>query len=174
MSDRTDFNMFIFQGDEYPLNTIVKIKDDVYILEHGIGSLCEYPMVQIVESFLDWRGIHRWTYAIWFKSGHVGHYTTAKNPDEMVDSIVGVVEEVNENGKPEYYKDSEVDGVYAGWMIYITVMVCGIIFRDVAYLWVFATFYFFKWRREKLRKPVEYKYGFDVYKKVGEWNERQT
>ena len=165
------FNTFIFKGKTYPLNTSVKIKSDVYILTHKLGALCDRPLVQVVKSYIDCNGKHRWTYAIWSRSGNVYPYTTIKSPDEMVESIISTPNKIT-SYKPdvEYYKDSEVKGVGIGWFIYIAIMIFGSIFKDAIVVWIFATIYFFWWRKQKLKKPEKFFYGVNAYEKVREWN----
>lgn len=173
MSEKNYLDYFEFQGKTYPLNTVVKAKDNIYISKNRIGTLSNYPMVQIVESFIDNNGNHHWTYAIWFRSGHIGHYITGKSPDEMIEDIIKVPSNMTASTDKRYYKDSEIPVVFVGWCIYIAFLIFTLIFKDFITAWVFGSFYFFSWRKNKLKKP-ELKYGFDVYEKVREWNERQT
>ena len=162
------YDTFMFQATEYPMNTVVKFKKDIW---RNNKLLCKYPFVQLVESYLDHGGTHRWTYALWTYSGNIISYRTSRTPDEVLESIIEIVNPPPHAEKTEYYKDSEVNGMLTGWLIYIAVMFGGIIFRDVIIIWVVATIYFFIWRKEKLKKPVKYVYGVDIYKKVREWND---
>ena len=168
------FDTFTFKGKEYPLNTAVKIKSDVYILDHQLGALCNRPLVQVVKSYLDWKGTHRWTYAVWSRSGTVFPYTTIKSPDEMVEHIVSIPDNtVTHQPKTEFYKDSEVQCVKAGWIIYIAVMLFGTIFKGAYIVWIVGTIYFFWWRKQKLKKPEKFYYGINAYEKEREWNKEK-
>lgn len=169
----TYFHTFSFQCKEYLLNTSVKIKDGMFTT--NLKPLYDRPLVQVVEHFIDQRGTARWTYALWNYDGGIWLYTTTQSPDDLVECIEQIA-----TGKPtheekaEYYKDSEVPVVKMGWLIYIAVMLGSMIFNGFIVAWVFGTMFFFSWRKEKLRKPVKYEYGFNVYKKVEEWHERKT
>lgn len=173
MIERTYLDSFVFNGSQYPLNTIVKVKNNIYLVEHNIGKMSNHPMVQVVQSFIDWKGIHRWTYAIWLKSGSIVEYTTSESPDTMIESIVGFPYSEQDN-RQQYYYDWEVPDVITGWIIFIIVMVVGVFLRDRWTLWIIGSIYFYLWRKFKLRKTTKYAYGFDIEKKVRSWNERQT
>jgi hypothetical protein len=155
------------------MNTTIKIKDRMSTANGS--SLHGYPMTQVVEAFIDQRGIMRWTYALWNYNGNVWHYTTTRSPDEMVECIVEPYVEKTQPEKQEYYKDSEVQGIGIGWIIYIAAMIFAIVFREFYIVWGFGTLYFFAWRKSKLQKPVRHMHGYSVYKKVEEWdNEWKT
>lgn len=160
---------FSFQGKEYPLNTTVKIKDCMFT-STGNALYC-YPMVQVVEAFIDKNGTNRWTYALWKYNGNVWHYTTIRSPDELVECIVNPYINENTTKEPEYYKDSEVSGMALGWFIYIASMIFVTVFNGFYVAWIFGTWYFFTWRKEKLKKPVKIMHGYDVHKKVEGWND---
>lgn len=168
------YDTFSFHGKTYPLNTVVKIKDRTFT--RNLTPLYDRPMVQVVEHFKDQNGRIRWTYALWNYEGGIWHYTTAvQSPDEIVECIVQFAPpEPTQDKKPEYYKDSEVPGMGAAWAIYIAVMIFSLIFRGFLAVWVIGSFIFFSWRKEKLRKPVKYKYGFDMYKMVEKWHKRSS
>ena len=169
----TNYHTFSFHEKDYPLNTVVKIKDGMF--SPSFKPLYNYPMVQVVEHFLDKNGKTRWTYAMWKYNGAIWHYTTTESPDELVERIEQLAPpEPTQDKKSEYYKDSEVPGMGAAWAIYIAVMIFSPIFRGFLAVWVIGSFIFFSWRKEKLRKPVKYKYGFDMYKMVEKWHKRSS
>lgn len=167
----TYFDGFEFQGKFYKLNTIVKVKPCVYMNQYRIGYLYKYPMVQLVYSYLDSNGTHRWSYAIWMHSGNIIHYTTKHTPDEIIESIVEVPSEKATEENSEYYKDSEVKGMFFGWFMYILGMIVVSVFKEAIIGWVVITIYFFLWRGSKLRKPNKVFYGINAYEKVREWND---
>lgn len=49
-------------------------------------------------------------------------------------------------------KDIKPDSLIGGWMLYIIVMIGGLIFNDYILLAIFATVYFFYWRRKEIDK----------------------
>lgn len=165
----TQLDSFSFQGKEYPLNTTVIIKDRMYT-KNG-GELFGHPMVQVVEVYIDRNGRKRWTYALWKYDGRIFHHTTTKSPDELVERIETPYVKSAHEDAPEYYKDSEVPGMAMAWVIYIAAMIFVTVFNEFYIAWVFGTLYFFTWRKRKLKKPIEIKYGYDVYKKVREFDE---
>lgn len=168
------FNTFVFQEKEYPLNTVVQIKTDIYANQY-IGYMYNYPIVQLVRVFVGNGDIIRYTYAVWNHSGKINYYITSKTPDEMIEYIVEVpVETKVHEEKTEYYKDSEIPDMQNAWIAFIALMFFGTFLRDRWALWVIGSIYFYQWRKNRLRKPINYKHGFNVEKKVREINERQA
>lgn len=167
MSDdrKQTFKTFSFQGKEYPINSVVKIKKDFYTTKNQFGHLSRYPMVQVVESYINWQGTHLWLYAIWSKNGHIGYYRTSKKPEEIIEHVV----ETEFDKYTVYYKESEVPEVFTGGCLYLLFLLITLIFKDFWIAWVIGTIYFFSWRSKKLQRPP-LKHGFDVEKKVREWN----
>lgn len=170
----TYFDFFVFQGIQYPVNSVVKIKPNIYVHKNQIGLLSKYPMIQIVASYLATDGVHRWQYAIWIRDGNVFSYHTNKSPDEMIYSVLSVPDNTHATKvKAEYYKDREVKGMGIGWFIYIAAMLFGIVFKDALFIWVSASIMFFTWRACKLKKPNKTFYGINAYEKVREWNDKR-
>lgn len=165
------FNSFEFKGKTYPLKTIVKCKDDVYISSGKIGYAHLYPLVLIVNHYIDNQGIRRYSYTVFTYGGGCDGFITKKSPDEIIDYIVEVHKENNENElKNEYYKDSEVEYMYLAWVIYIIAMFFSIIFIDFLVAWACISLVFFMWRAKKLKKPKRMMYGYDVSKRVRDLN----
>lgn len=160
------FETFEFQGKEYPLNTIVKIKNGT--CAYNTKPIDKYHRAQVVEHFIDKRGREIWTYIFW--TGIPGNkalfcYHPSISPDEIVERIVGRPPPVNEN-QVEYYRDSEVSVVMLGWVFYILFMIGIMIFKDFIVGWVFGTVFFYFWRKHKLEKPKKYMFGFDIYEQL--------
>lgn len=53
-------------------------------------------------------------------------------------------------------KDSEIDGVFLGWVWYIFLMAISIIFKDVIALWAIISVVFFNWRKKKIKEEGTY------------------
>lgn len=53
-------------------------------------------------------------------------------------------------------KDSQIDGLFLGWMWYIFLMAISAIFKDALGLWGLITFVFFTWRHNKIKKEGTY------------------
>ena len=145
----TYFNSFIFQGKEYPLNTVVQLKDSSIVVHRKYIN--QYPRIQIVEYFTNRNGDACWTYALWTgnKYGAILPYYTTRSPDELVYNIVGYPE--LQEKEVCYHADSEVTEVKFGWVIYIVLMIALMVFRDFVVGWVFVSIYFFLWRKNKLQ-----------------------
>jgi hypothetical protein len=71
----------------------------------------------------------------------------------------GVTGEIDNSIKPPVIKqksDSQIDGLAAGWLWYIFLMVASVIFNDVIGLWILWSFIFFTWRSDKIKKEGFY------------------
>ena len=53
-------------------------------------------------------------------------------------------------------KDSEIDGLFIGWVWYIFLMAISSIFKDAIGLWVLISVVFFSWRANKIKKEGTY------------------
>lgn len=53
-------------------------------------------------------------------------------------------------------KDSEIDGLFIGWMWYIFLMAISSIFKDAVGLWILISVVFFSWRHDKIKKEGTY------------------
>ena len=53
-------------------------------------------------------------------------------------------------------KDSEVDGLFIGWLWYIFLMAISTIFKDAIGLWIFISVVFFNWRAKKIKEEGTY------------------
>ena len=53
-------------------------------------------------------------------------------------------------------KDSQIDGLFLGWMWYIFLMLISIVFKEALGLWIFISIVFFKWRSDKIKKEGTY------------------
>lgn len=53
-------------------------------------------------------------------------------------------------------KDSEIDGLFIGWIWYITLMAVSVIFKDAIGLWIFISVVFFTWRDKKIKEEGTY------------------
>lgn len=53
-------------------------------------------------------------------------------------------------------KDSQVDGLFEGWVLYIVAMVTTAIFNERIGLWILWSYLFFSWRNNKIKKEGTY------------------
>lgn len=165
------YDSFEFKGKTYPLNTIVKVKKDVYTEQLNRRYVHLYPLVLLVNHYLDNIDIHRYVYAVYTENGGCPGFITKQTPDEIIEYIIEVPSTDNKNEfKKEYYKDSEVKGMFIGWIIYIIAMFFSLVFINFFVAWAGISLIFFVWRNQKLQKPQKIMYGYDISKKVRELN----
>lgn len=161
------FDYFTYQGEDYLLNTMVRLTDK------GKNQLrTEYRETQIVGHCMTDNGKHYYRYVrAWVYNNGTKRAVTdisCTSPDEMIEAIVVPARKIdNANNKQEYYKDYEVGGVLAGWVLYIAIMIFLLIFKEFYIGWFFVSIYFFTWRKKVLKKPKIENYGnmFSYYKK---------
>lgn len=53
-------------------------------------------------------------------------------------------------------KDTQIDGLFLGWMWYIFLMAVSTIFKDKIGLWILWSVVFFSWRKKKIKKEGTY------------------
>lgn len=53
-------------------------------------------------------------------------------------------------------KDTQIDGLFLGWMWYIFLMAVSTIFKDAIGLWILWSVVFFSWRKKKIKKEGTY------------------
>lgn len=53
-------------------------------------------------------------------------------------------------------KDTEIDGLFIGWVWYIFLMAISSIFKDAVGLWILISVIFFSWRHDKIKKEGTY------------------
>ena len=53
-------------------------------------------------------------------------------------------------------RDTEIDGLFLGWIWYIFLMMASVIFKDVIWLWILISVVFFSWRFKKIKEEGTY------------------
>lgn len=53
-------------------------------------------------------------------------------------------------------KDTDIDGLFLGWLWYIFLMVISIIFKGAIVWWIFISVVFFSWRSKKIKEEGTY------------------
>lgn len=153
IEDAVYYDYFMYNGEKYPLNTVFiptkefKYKfqfprNEMLVVEHGINNYTK-----------------REFYIIVYKHNMFNEPQYRKvftSPDEWIQEIG---KSIDPNEKHYVYdKDKDVDEVVYGWIIYIALMLLLTIFNGRILGWVFASIYFFSWRKKKLRKEKKYDY----------------
>ena len=74
--------------------------------------------------------------------------------DNLDKFLADVIEEADTalETKDEYYKDTDLDVMFYGWVIYITLMVLVSFVHGNVFGWILISIYFFVWRKKKLKK----------------------
>ena len=54
------------------------------------------------------------------------------------------------------FKDSQIDGLFLGWMWYIFLMAVSTIFKDAIGLWILWSVVFFSWRKRRIKEKGTY------------------
>lgn len=85
--------------------------------------------------------------------------TSIRKSNDFWRVFEGVTGEVDPAVKPPVLKqrpDSQIDGLFIGWLWYIVLMAVSTIFKDNIALWALWTFLFFSWRADKIKKEGKY------------------
>ena len=153
IEDAVYYDYFMYNGKKYPLNTaFVPTKEFKYKFKLPRN-----------EMLVVGHGFHNYTkkefYIIVYKHNTFNEPQYRKvytSPDEWIQEIR---KSINPNKKHYvYYKDKDVDEVVYGWIIYVASMLLLSIFNGGVVGWIFLSIYFFKWRKNKLRKEKKYDY----------------
>lgn len=150
----TYYDYFEYEGNKYPLNTVVTIKKDKLNGSYFLGI--EDKQTVVLDHYLDCRGKHIYyvfkNYTAWDEP--YCYVIEDVDPNDWIDKII-TQNEVNIKKPYErfvYDNDSEVDDVIGGWIIYIITMISLFIFKDRWIGWILASVFFFNWRRKKLQR----------------------
>lgn len=54
------------------------------------------------------------------------------------------------------FKETEIDGLFLGWIWYIFLMLVSVIFKDAIGLWIIISVVFFSWRSKKIKEEGTY------------------
>jgi hypothetical protein len=81
------------------------------------------------------------------------------NTDDFRKRIVDITNKVDPSVRmpvTKTMKDSEIDGLFIGWLWYIFLMAISTIFKDAIGLWIFISVVFFNWRTKKIKEEGTY------------------
>jgi hypothetical protein len=81
------------------------------------------------------------------------------NTDDFRKRIVDITNKVDPSVRmpvTKTMKDSEIDGLFIGWLWYIFLMAISTIFKDAIGLWIFISVVFFNWRAKKIKEEGTY------------------
>lgn len=157
IEDYQYFDNFIYKGERYYINSVVKLSKDAQIF---LGSENEYS--QIIQREITNTGKERWAYVVKVDGSEVYHAFTTVSPDQLIEEVtIPAVLTSQCKNKTECYSDFEVPGVITGWIIYIAIMIGSLIFVDFGAIWGVASLVFFAWRHQKLKKAKRHNYGFE-------------
>lgn len=163
-------NYFEFNGKKYPIGAYVNLtKDGEYYMLYNRGYNFIRGNFRLVDHFVTDTGVEKWEYIIGRLHDSnipILKYTT-KSPDELIQEVKCA--EINENvytlgelkvefKEPNYFpKDSEVDNVIIGWVVFTAIWFFAFLLKD---LWirliiqVVAGLYFGNWREKQINKAI--------------------
>ena len=130
---------FNFNGNEYYIGSKVKLKST------------SWRITTLEKHSVDDNGNHRYEFCDLGTNNRFGISTN--NIDKQLLEVVEPIEHSSAHkAEEEYYKDTEVDAMLYGWVLYIVTMLLVSIFKGNFIGWIFISIYFFQWRKNKLRK----------------------
>jgi hypothetical protein len=130
-------NTFNYKGKEYYVGSVVKLKwagENIKVIKRH---------------YVDSDGHHRYDFV---KKGN--NNVMSIKTDNLDKFLADVIEEADTalETKAEYYKDTDLDVMFYGWVIYITLMVLVSFVHGNVFGWILISIYFFVWRKKKLKK----------------------
>jgi hypothetical protein len=81
------------------------------------------------------------------------------NTDDFRKRIIDITNKVDQSVHmpvTKTMKDSEIDGLFIGWLWYIFLMTISTLFYDRIGLWIFISVVFFNWRAKKIKEEGTY------------------
>lgn len=132
-------NTFNYKGKEYYVGSVVKLK--------GIAG----DITVLKRHYVDSHGNHKYDFVE--KDDCRVMSVIVNNLDNFLADVIEEADYAPEpNHKDEYYKDTDLDVMFYGWVIYITLMALVSFVHGNVFGWVFISIYFFSWRKKKLKK----------------------
>lgn len=95
-------------------------------------------------------------YIYTINSGGCRHIT---HDEYFWDHFVSVTDKKNESAHIPILKtkkDSDIDGLFLGWLWYIFLMAISVIFKGAIAWWIFISVVFFSWRSKKIKEEGTY------------------
>lgn len=138
MEKREFLNYFVWNGVKYYTGTVIVVKD--------MGRPVEAAFVCYDKTY------NRYVYKI--KDWQCSVY-----PKQFEELLVEVTDKRNNKVHMpvvKTLKDSQIEGLFLGWMWYIFLMAVSTIFRYNFLWWALISFGFFTWRADKIKKEGEY------------------
>lgn len=129
---------FIFKGEEYNVGSTVKLK--------GING----NIAVLKRHYIDEYGNHKYD-MIKINDKSILSIKT-NNLDNVLVDVTNVINDAAFNNEEEYYKDTEIDSLFYGWVFYIVLMLFCLILNEWIFGLAITSFIFFKWRKKKLKK----------------------
>lgn len=135
-------NYFEYKGKKYYTGTVIILKDGLYEKEASfIGH----------EPDKDW-------YA--YRVNDITRETTHRTYEKLFyKNLIAVTNKIDKNVHLPLMKqlpDRCIDGLLLGWTWYIFLMMIATIFKGNVVLWIFISYVFFDWRKNKIKKEGTY------------------
>lgn len=131
-------NYFIVDGEKYYTGTVFIIKDggkpsEASFICYDTDHLRYIYKIKGCTWYVDPENFQRWFVAVTDKVDEKVHMPVTKTK-----------------------KDTEIDGLFIGWMWYIFLMAISVVFKDAIGLWIFISVVFFSWRKKKRKEEGTY------------------
>ena len=138
MEKREFLNYFVWNGVKYYTGTVIVVKD--------MGRQTEATFVCYDKTY------NYYIYKI--KDGRA-----MRRPDQFEKSLIEVTNKRNDKVRMpavKTLKDSQIEGLFLGWVWYIFLMAVSTIFKCNFLWWTLISFGFFTMRADKIKKEGEY------------------
>lgn len=89
----------------------------------------------------------------------IGKCTWMSHDKYFNDHFIAVTDRIDPNihmPVEKKMKDSQIEGLFFGWIWYIFLMAVSVIFKDAIGLWILFSVVFFSWRHKKIKKEGTY------------------
>lgn len=138
MVERDFQNYFVWNGIKYYTGTVIVVND--------MGR-------QVEASFVCYDKTYNWyiykikecRYSVW--------------PKQFEQALIEVTDRVDKKvhmPMVKTLKDSQIDGLFLGWIWYIFLMAIATIFKGNIGLWIIISIAFFNWRNNKIKEEGTY------------------
>ena len=149
-----DYNcFFVYKGKAYGAGTGIKLKQE-YINTYLYNGyrIWQYAYLSNINYKENKYMFNKYkTYPYSESQGCVSYFSISQSElDNVIEEIIEPKPVNVSRAKPK--NDGEVEGMGILWTIYIAVMVASLIFREFYIIWIAASVFFFKLRKEILNK----------------------
>lgn len=140
------------------MNDIIKkIKNEYFIYNEdkyrvGTQFIMEYKGKEVTARFINRNSSDSINVILISEDGQKYLMLMSIKDDDLNEKIIEIIptnyyDEMEANKR--YLKDSQVPELVIGWILYISIILILLIFKDRIIGWIFVSVYFFTWRHKK-------------------------